>query len=80
MIQKLFALLLGNKSDRDLKEIQPYVDRILAVEPSVQALDNDGLRAKTQEFRARLERVQSEERSAIADLRKRAESEEDADA
>ena len=80
MIQKLFALLLGNKSDRDLKEIQPYVDRILAVEPSVQALDNDGLRAKTQEFRARLERVQSEERSAIADLRTRAESEEDADA
>jgi preprotein translocase subunit SecA len=80
MIQKLFALLLGNKSDRDLKEIQPYVDRILAVEPSVQALDNDGLRAKTQEFRARLERVQSEERSAIADLRARAESEEDADA
>jgi preprotein translocase subunit SecA len=79
MIQKLFALLLGNKSDRDLKEIQPYVDRILAVEPSVQALDNDGLRAKTQEFRARLERVQSEERSAIADLRARAESEEDAD-
>ncbi|MEY4865455.1 MAG: hypothetical protein RLZZ114_884, partial [Bacteroidota bacterium] len=80
MIQKLFALLLGNKSDRDLKEIQPYVDLILAVEPSVQALDNDGLRAKTHEFRARLERAQSEDRSAIEDLRTRAELEEDADA
>jgi preprotein translocase subunit SecA len=80
MIQKILSLFLGNKSDRDLKEIQPYIDRILAVEPSIQALDNDGLRAKTAEFRARLIAAQKDERNQIAHLRAQAEQEKDADA
>ena len=39
--------LFGNKSQRDLKEITPYVHKITAVYPSIQALSNDELRAKT---------------------------------
>ena len=42
---EFLSKIFGNKSQRDLKEIQPYIDRIKSVEPSVQALDNDGLRA-----------------------------------
>jgi preprotein translocase subunit SecA len=80
MIQKILSLFLGNKSDRDLKEIQPYIDRILAVEPAIQSLDNDGLRGKTAEFRARLTAAQKEERDQIAQLRVQAEGEKDADA
>lgn len=38
--------LFGNKSQRDLKEITPYVDKIKAVYPSIQKLSNDELRAK----------------------------------
>ena len=37
--------LFGNKSQRDLKEITPYVDKIKAVYPSIQKLSNDELRA-----------------------------------
>ena len=33
--------LFGNKSQRDLKEITPYVDKIKAVYPSIQKLSND---------------------------------------
>ena len=38
--------LFGNKSQRDLKEITPYVDKVKAVYPSIKALSNDELRAK----------------------------------
>ncbi len=46
-LQKLF----GDKSQRDMKLIQPYVKKIKEAEPAIHALDNDALRAKTQELR-----------------------------
>ena len=45
--------LFGSKSDRDLKEIQPYVDKILAVYPKYDKLNHDELRAESE----RLKRV-----------------------
>ena len=44
--------LFGNKSQRDMKEIQPFVDKINAVYPEVAALSNDELRGRTQEIMA----------------------------
>ena len=49
-INKLLSKIFGNKSTRDMKEVQPWVGRIKKAEPAIQALDNDGLRAKTQEL------------------------------
>lgn len=46
-LQKLF----GDKSQRDMKLIQPYVKKIKDAEPEIQALDNNALRAKTAELR-----------------------------
>ena len=40
--------LFGNKSQRDLKEITPWVERIQAVYPEIDALSNDELRERTQ--------------------------------
>ena len=40
--------LFGNKSQRDMKEIQPLVDKINSVYPEIAALSNDELRARTQ--------------------------------
>ena len=50
-INKLLSKIFGNKSTRDMKEIQPWVEKIKKAEPAIQALDNDGLRAKTQELK-----------------------------
>ncbi len=61
--------LFGNKSQRDLKEITPYVDKIKAVYPSIQALSNDELRAKTDEIKQRIQDYVAEERAQVEALR-----------
>ena len=45
--------LFGDKSQRDLKTVKPFLDATLAAYPAIAALDNDGLRAKTVEFKDR---------------------------
>ncbi len=62
--------LFGNKSQRDLKEIQPYVDKIKAVYPSIEKLSNDELRAKTDEIKQRIQDYVSAERKQVEDIRK----------
>ena len=49
ILKKLF----GNKSQRDLREIQPYVDRILAEYAKIESLDNDELRRRVTDIRVR---------------------------
>ena len=62
--------LFGNKSQRDLKEITPYVDKIKAVYPSIQQLSNDELRAKTDEIKQRIQDYVANERAQVEELRK----------
>ena len=50
----LFTKLFGTRSERELKKIQPIVDKILALESEYRALSEDALRAKTTEFEQRL--------------------------
>ncbi len=47
--------MLGNKSERDLKEIRPILDQCLAAYEKISKLSNDELRAKTQEFRQKIQ-------------------------
>src|ERR687898_277235 len=53
MIQKLLAKVIGTQNERELKRLYPLVGEINALEPTIQALSDDQLRAKTQEFRDR---------------------------
>ncbi|MCX7819545.1 MAG: preprotein translocase subunit SecA [Kiritimatiellae bacterium] len=46
--------ILGTKNERDLRRIRPLVDRINEIERGYQSLSDEQLRAKTDEFRARL--------------------------
>lgn len=61
--------LFGNKSQRDLKEINPYVDRIKAVYPEIEKLSHDELRAKTAEIRKIVEDFVAAERNKVAELK-----------
>ena len=69
--------LFGTKSDRDLKEVRPYLDATLKVYPEIQKLDNDQLRAKTIEFKERIHKVVENEENELATLRARIEEEYD---
>jgi preprotein translocase subunit SecA len=68
--------LFGNKSQRDLKEITPYVNKIKAAYPAIKALSNDELRARTNELKKRISDYVAEDRAKVAELRKGIESKE----
>ena len=51
----LFSKLFTGANDREVKKLQPNLDAINALEPEIQALSDEALRAKTSEFRDRLE-------------------------
>src|SRR4029079_1303076 len=46
--------VFGTPNDRKIKSVRPLVEKINALEPAFRALDDEGLRAKTTEFRERL--------------------------
>src|SRR5688572_16563682 len=57
MIDKLLTMIFGSKHERDVKAMLPIVVQINALEPEVSALSDEQLRAKTAEFRERLQPV-----------------------
>jgi preprotein translocase subunit SecA len=46
--------MIGTKSERDLKKLQPLVDKTNVFEPQIAALTDEGLRNKTAEFKQKL--------------------------
>jgi preprotein translocase subunit SecA len=54
MIDRLLARVFGTQHERDIKKMLPRVERINALEPAMKALSDDGLSARTVEFRARI--------------------------
>ncbi len=66
--------VFGSKHERDLKLIRPLVDEINAAGEQMASLTHDQLRAKTQEFRKRINDHIQEEQKEIKDLRDQAES------
>jgi len=59
MIGNLVAKVFGTKHDREVKKLQPLVDRINSLESEIKALPDQQLKAKTPEFKGRLERGES---------------------
>src|SRR5436190_8341227 len=57
MIDKVLTAVFGSKHERDVKRMLPIVAQINALEPEISKLSDDGLRAKTAEFRERLRPV-----------------------
>ena len=71
---EFLSKIFGNKSTRDMKEIQPWVEKIKAVYPSIEKLSNDELRAKTQELKKRIHDSATDERAKIEALKADVES------
>ena len=61
--------IFGNKSQKDMREIKPWIDKIKAASPEIEQLDNDALRAKTQEIRRYVQDAAIEKRAKIDELK-----------
>ncbi|MCH5247704.1 MAG: preprotein translocase subunit SecA [Muribaculaceae bacterium] len=61
--------IFGNKSQRDLKEIQPIIDKIKALGPEVEALSNDELRSKIDEVRKDIANALNDDETNIKRLK-----------
>ena len=70
-LSKLIDSLFGNKATRDYKEIKPIVDQIVAIEPEIQKLTDDQLRAKVDEIKAYLQEKVKSTREEIAALKEK---------
>ena len=65
ILKKLF----GNKAQRDLKEIEPHVEKIKIAYEKIKNFSNDELRAKTEEIKLFIQNYVADERSRIAELK-----------
>jgi preprotein translocase subunit SecA len=59
MIGSLIRKIVGSKNERELKRIQPLVERINQREPEISPLSDDQLRGKTSDFKERIGRGES---------------------
>ena len=72
-LTKFLKSLFGDKSTRDMKLIQPFVEKVKAISPTIEKLDNDALRQRTQEIRQHIQEAASEKKKQIAELKEKIE-------
>ena len=73
-INSIIKVFVGDKSQKDVKATQPYINKIKALEPSIAKLSNDELRAKTAEFKEKIKQARAKQDSEIAAKKLEAES------
>ena len=66
---EFLSKMFGNKSQRDLREIMPYVDKVKAIYPEIEVLSNDALRARTEGLKQRLADAVAADKQRIAELK-----------
>ena len=66
---KFLQSLFGNKSSKDMKLIQPLVEKVKEAYPEIKALSNDELRARTKQLQKYVQDSANEEKAKIAELK-----------
>ena len=66
---KILKSLFGDKSSRDMKLIQPLVEKVKAVSPQIEKLDNDALRARSKELQKQVQASAQEQKKQIEELK-----------
>ena len=61
--------LFGDKSSRDMKLIQPFVEKAKAMTAKVEALDNDALRQRTKELQQQVQSSAKDQKAKIEELK-----------
>ena len=78
-INKILKVFVGDKSQKDIKEIKPLVDKIKKMEPTLVNLSHDDLRAKTAAFKAKIQESISDINNNITSLKEDIEATTDID-
>ena len=68
-LTKILTSLFGNKSTRDMKLIQPLVEKVKAVYPEIQKLDNDQLRQRTKDIQRQVQESAKKQKEEIERLK-----------
>jgi len=71
--------MLGTKSDKDIREITPQLNKIKEVYPQIEKLTNDQLRNKTLEFREKIATATAEKEALITQLKEQIENDAEMD-
>ena len=66
---KLLKALFGDKSTRDMKLIQPLVEKVKAAYPAIEKLSNDELRERSSEIRRQVQASANEQKAEIEKLK-----------
>ncbi len=76
VVDKILSKLFGDKAQRDLKELAPYLERIKAVYPRLVSLSNDELRAETDKLKLKVRNYIAEDQKSIEEMKAKMESSE----
>ncbi|MBQ8714512.1 MAG: preprotein translocase subunit SecA [Prevotella sp.] len=68
-LTKILTSLFGNKSTRDMKLIQPLVEKVKAAYPEIQKLDNDQLRQRTKDIQQKVQESAKAQKEEIERLK-----------
>ena len=66
---KVLKSLFGDKSSRDMKLIQPLVEKVKAISPKIEAMSNDELRQRTKELQQQVQSSATAQKAQIAELK-----------
>jgi preprotein translocase subunit SecA len=80
IINSILKAFVGDKSEKDVKAIQPLVTKVKSFESALKALSHDELRAKTAQFKSKIQQARAEKDAKIASLKQDAEQTQDIDA
>lgn len=76
-LDKILKSFLGNKNEKDVKELRKIVEQILEAEKDIEKLSIDELRAKTEELKNKIREATKKQTDEIAELKQKAENSDD---
>ena len=68
-IADFLKMIFGSKSDRDMKQIRPLLEKVLATYPEIDKLSNDELRAHSEALKARIREVETPFEKRIEEIK-----------
>ena len=80
LLNSILKAFVGDKSEKDVKAIQPLINKVKTFEAALASLSHDQLRAKTTEFKEKIKAARAEKDSKIEALKLEAENTVDIDA
>ena len=72
-VNKIIGKFLGNKADRDMREVMPFVDQIKITYETIKDLSNDELRERSKALKNRVSEYVEKEKSTLSELKLKAE-------